>query len=85
VADSGLNLCVKAALLLYFFHDLFHASPRVKSLKFQQIFLIYETLAVFPSEANAIWDGKFREKGTFLGLERSQPQQGSPGHPDRAF
>jgi hypothetical protein len=32
VADSGLNLGIKAALLLYILHDLFHASPRVKSL-----------------------------------------------------
>ena len=42
VADSRLNLGIEAALLagcrifaglrLYFFHDLFHASPRVKSL-----------------------------------------------------
>jgi hypothetical protein len=42
VADSRLNLGVQAALLarcrilaglrLYIFHDLFHASPRVKSL-----------------------------------------------------
>jgi hypothetical protein len=32
VADSRLNLGVEAALLLYFLHDLFHASPGVKSL-----------------------------------------------------
>ena len=42
VADSGLNFGVEGALLagrgspaglrLYIFHDLFHASPRVKSL-----------------------------------------------------
>jgi hypothetical protein len=42
MADSGLNFGVEAALLpwrrslaglrLYIFHDLFHVSPRVKSL-----------------------------------------------------
>jgi hypothetical protein len=32
VADSRLNLGIEAALVLYFLHDLFHVSPRVKSL-----------------------------------------------------
>jgi hypothetical protein len=35
MADSGLNLGIEAALLarlLYFFHELFHISPRVKPL-----------------------------------------------------
>jgi hypothetical protein len=49
VADSRLNFGVETALLawgrslaglrLYFFHDLFHASPRVKSLQLQEFTL----------------------------------------------
>jgi hypothetical protein len=46
MADPGLDLGVQAALLagcgilgLYIFHDLIHASPRVKSLKFQELIL----------------------------------------------
>jgi hypothetical protein len=50
VSDSGLNFGVQAALLagcripaglrLYIFHDLFHASPRVKPLSLQELSLI---------------------------------------------
>jgi hypothetical protein len=32
-----LNLGVQPALLLYFLHGLIHASPRVKSLWFQEV------------------------------------------------
>jgi hypothetical protein len=35
MADSGLNFGVKTALLLYFLHDVIHASPSVKSLNFK--------------------------------------------------
>jgi hypothetical protein len=38
MADSGLDLGIETALLLYFLHDLIHASPRVKSLHFKRFF-----------------------------------------------
>jgi hypothetical protein len=45
VADSRLNLGIEAALLrLYIFHDLIHASRRVKSLKLQELSLILKPL-----------------------------------------
>jgi hypothetical protein len=47
VPDSGLDFGVEAALLarfgLYIFHDLFHASPGVKSLKLQENIAIFES------------------------------------------
>jgi hypothetical protein len=60
VPDSRLNLGVKAALLarrgilaLWIFHDLFHASPRVKSLIFQELSFIFEAFAETLSGANS--------------------------------
>jgi hypothetical protein len=52
MADPRLNFGVEGALLtrlaglrLCIFHDLFHASPRVKSLKPRQLFLDFEVFA----------------------------------------
>src|SRR5258708_1395795 len=92
VADSGLNFGVEAALparsrvftglRLYILHDLFHASPRVKSLEFRVNSLISKPFAGSVSGINSKCAGKFRNRGTFIELGRSQA--GTGGHPRQA-
>src|SRR5437773_12452440 len=66
--DPGLNLGVKPALLLYFLHGLIHASPRVKSLWFQEVTSkLGLAAALYRSKANANMCGWFRNLGTFSG------------------
>jgi DNA-directed RNA polymerase specialized sigma24 family protein len=84
VADSRLNFSIEPALLawrgipgLYIFHDLIHASPRVKSLKLQELCFIQKPLAAPLWGANAKSGGKFRNEGTFIGLKRNQARQGN--------
>jgi hypothetical protein len=84
VPDSRLNLSVEAALLarrgilaLWIFHDLFHASPRVKSLIIQELSFIFEAFAATLMGANSNSARKFRDVGTFIGLGRRQARQGN--------
>ena len=87
MADSRPDFGVEAALLagtrslaglrLYFLHDLFHVSPRVKSLQLQEFFLISRP---FP------WRGSMRTspkssgtEGTFIRLGSNQARSGEPG------
>jgi hypothetical protein len=92
VPDSRLNLGVEAALLarrgilaLWIFHDLFHASPRVKSLIIQELSFIFEAFAATLMGANSNSARKFREAGTFIGLKRRQARQGNRVAPSRRF
>jgi hypothetical protein len=92
VPDSRLNLSVEAALLarrgifaLWIFHDLFHASPRVKPLIIQQFSFIFEAFAATLMGANSNSAGKFRDAGTFIGLGRNQARQGDRVHPAEMF
>jgi hypothetical protein len=92
VPDSRLNLSVEAALLarrgifaLWIFHDLFHASPRVKSLIIQEFSFISEAFAATLMGANSNSAGKFRDAGTFIGLGRNQARQGDRVHPVEMF
>jgi hypothetical protein len=72
VADPRLDLGIKTALLarhrilgglrLYILHDLFHASPRVKSLQLQELSIIWRSL----QGANSNFAGKFRERRELL-------------------
>jgi hypothetical protein len=88
VADPGLDLGVEPALLagcgilgLYFFHDLIHASPRVKLLNYQEISLASEAVAASVRKPNANSPEKFLTRGTFIAVGRNQAYQGNPGHP----
>ena len=45
VADSRLNFGIETARFLYIFHDLFHASPGVKSLYFHENLRISRSFA----------------------------------------
>jgi hypothetical protein len=92
VPDSRLNLSVEAALLarrgilaLWIFHDLFHASPRVKSLIIQELSFIFEAFAATLMGANSNSARKFRDAGTFIGLGRNQARQGDRVHPVEMF
>src|SRR3979411_3086690 len=92
VADSRLNLGVQAALLarcrifaglrLYIFHDLFHPSPRFKSLHFKN-YSNRETLLRRQSVGRLIRSQpeSSETEGTFMGLGRNQARQGEPGSP----
>jgi hypothetical protein len=84
VADSRLDFSIEPALFarrgafgLYIFHDLIHASPRVKFLKFQENLLGFEALAVALWGANAKLGVKFQIPGTFIALKRNQACQGN--------
>jgi hypothetical protein len=88
VPDPRLNLSVEAALLarrgilaLWIFHDLFHASPRVKSLIIQGLSFIFEAFAATLMGANSNSGLKFRDKGTFIRLGRNQARRGTGSAP----
>jgi hypothetical protein len=79
VADPGLDFGVEPTLLagcgilgLYIFHDLIHVSPRVKSLKIQELSPESEAVPASPRGANSNSAGKFRGQGTFLVVRRNQ-------------
>jgi hypothetical protein len=84
VTDSRLDFSIEPALFarrsafgLYIFHDLIHASPRVKSLKLQENLLGFEALAVALWRSNAKLGVKFQIPGTFIALKRNQACQGN--------
>jgi hypothetical protein len=92
VPDSRLDLSVEAALLarrgifaFWIFHDLFHASPRVKSLIIQELPFIFDAFAATLMGANSNSARKFRDAGTFIRLGRNQARQGDRVHPVEMF
>jgi hypothetical protein len=72
MADPGLDFGIQPALLagcgilgLYIFHDLIHASPRVKSLKIQYLIGEFENFPYLCREANAKSAVKFQDRWNF--------------------